>query len=129
MKTNSGIFESVLISLLLLDFLPPAFAEDIDLQVLASADLGSPIGQLRAVPVAIGEEHPHCVAVMYSEEAEVDPWEGMFFFPRHTLKLAVRPPRETSSGRRTWGRELFPAYGSAPCSPLISTRMALMKSG
>ena len=104
MKTNSGIFESVLIILLLLGFLPPAFAEDIDLQVLASADLGSPIGQLRAVPVAIGEEHPHCVAVMYSEEAEVDPWEGMFFFPRHTLKLAVL----TTSGNILWKKDLGP---------------------
>jgi len=77
-------------------------AQNIDLKMKASLNLGVEIGQLRAVTVKIGDKYPHAVAVMYSEEAEVDPWEGMFFFPKHTLKLAVW----NTSGEILWKKDL-----------------------
>lgn len=79
-------------------------AQEIDMRVTASLNLDVEIGQLRAVPVKIGDKYPHAVAMMYSEEAEVDPWEGMFFFPKHTLKLAVWD----ISGQLLWQKDLGP---------------------
>ncbi|HBH85490.1 MAG: hypothetical protein A2X05_17875 [Bacteroidetes bacterium GWE2_41_25] len=76
--------------------------QNYDLRPVVTLNIGSRIGQLRAVPVKIGDKHPYAVAFLYSEEAEVDPWEGMFFFPKHTLKLAVM----TTSGELLWRRDL-----------------------
>lgn len=76
--------------------------QDFDLRPIVAVNIGSGIGQLRAVPVKIGDRHPYAVAFMYSEEAEVDPWEGMFFFPKHTLKLAVI----TVEGELLWKKDL-----------------------
>ena len=99
---NVKIFKLISITIFLLGCFSTALSGDIDLQVHATIDLGCPIGQLRAVPVRIGAEYPHCVALMYSEESEVDPWEGMFFFPEYTLKLAV----VTTSGELLWKKDL-----------------------
>lgn len=79
-------------------------ASDYNLRPVLEYKLSDKIGQLRAVPVKISDKHPHAVAVMYSEEAEVDPWEGMFFFPKHTLKVAVI----TSDGELLWKKDLGP---------------------
>lgn len=79
------------------------YPQKYDLQVIAEVNLGIPIGQLRAVPVSLGKDQPEAIAVMYSEEAEVDPWEGMFFFPKHTLKLAVFT---TSDLKLLWKKDL-----------------------
>ena len=64
-------------------------AAPIDLAVLAEIDLGQPVAQFRAVPVELGARQPKAVAALYSSDAEIDPYIGMFFFPRSTLKLAV----------------------------------------
>ncbi len=102
MKTAAGLSRLFFITACILACPGNAFSREIDLKVHAEANLGCPIGQLRAVPVSIGAEYPHAVALLYSEESEVDPWEGMFFFPEHTLKLAVM----TSSGELLWKRDL-----------------------
>ena len=77
-------------------------AQEYSLKPVMEIRLSDKIGQLRAVPVKIGNKYPHAIAVMYSEEAEVDPWEGMFFFPKHSLKLAVL----TTSGKLLWKKDL-----------------------
>ncbi len=64
-------------------------AQKYDIQVKSEIDLGHEIGQFRAVPMTIGEDNPYAVAAMYSEDAEIDPNRGMFYFPEHTLKIAV----------------------------------------
>ncbi len=78
------------------------YTQQFDLQVTTEIDLGHTLGQLRAVPVSLGEDHPKAIAVMYSEDAEIDPYIGMFFFPRHTLKLMVFD----ENGRILWKRDL-----------------------
>jgi WD40 repeat protein len=78
------------------------FSQEYNIQPVMELKLAEKLGQLRAVPVKIGNEHPHAIAVMYSEEAEVDPWEGMFFFPKHTLKLSVL----TVDGELLWTKDL-----------------------
>lgn len=77
-------------------------AQEFVLKPVMEVKLSDKIGQLRAVPVKIGNKYPYAIAVMYSEEAEVDPWEGMFFFPKHSLKLAVL----TTSGKLLWKKDL-----------------------
>ncbi len=71
------------------------------LQTLAEIDLGSPIGNLRAVPVEPGDPS-QAVLLVYSACAEVDPFREMFFYPTDTLKLALCD----SAGRVLWRREL-----------------------
>lgn len=94
--------KKTIIFLILIQILPDVVAQDYNLQPVMELQLTEKIGQLRAVPVKIGDKYPHAIAVMYSEEAEVDPWEGMFFFPKHTLKVAVI----TSDGKLLWEKDL-----------------------
>ena len=70
MKNKDGLLRLLCITACILSFQATAFSKEIDLQVHAEINLGCPIGQLRAVPVRIGEEYPHAVALLYSEEAE-----------------------------------------------------------
>lgn len=89
--------------LLLLLCLPCiGLAQKYDLQPALELDLGHAIGQFRAVPVSLGEDQPKAIAAMYSEDAEIDPYIGMFFFPRHTLKVAVFD----DSGKMHWTKDL-----------------------
>ncbi len=76
----------------------------VDLAVLTELDLGQPIGQLRAVPVSLGEGRPNAIAALYGSDAEIDPYIGMFFFPKSTLKLVVFD----ETGRVHWNRDLGP---------------------
>ncbi len=99
---NPTTMKSTIIFSILFPLMLDVIARDYNLQPVMEFQLAEKIGQLRAVPVKIGEKYPHAMAVMYSEEAEVDPWEGMFFFPRHTLKIAV----VTSMGKLLWKKDL-----------------------
>jgi hypothetical protein len=76
----------------------------VDLAVLAEIDLGQPIGQLRAVPVELGPGKPKAVAALHAADAEIDPYIGMFFFPKSTLQLVVFD----ETGRVHWRRDLGP---------------------
>lgn len=77
-------------------------AQPYDLQVVTELDLGVPIGQLRAVPVNLGEDQPRAIAAMYSEDAEIDPYIGMFFFPKHTLKIVMFD----ENGKQLWKKDM-----------------------
>ncbi len=77
-------------------------AQDYDLQVITEVDLGHKLGQFRAVPISLGENRPKAIAAMYSEDAEIDPFIGMFFFPKHTLKVKVFDV----NGKTIWTRDL-----------------------
>ena len=95
-----------------------SLAREIDLAVLAEVDLGQPLGQLLAVPVKLGPGQPAGVVVLYGSDAEIDPYIGMFFFPKSTLKLVLFD----ENGRIHWKRDLGP--GMVPgiwFSPLYAT--------
>jgi hypothetical protein len=81
-----------------------ASAASIELAVLTELDLRQPIGQFRAVPVDLGAGQPPAVAALYGSDAEIDPYIGMFFFPKSTLKLVVFDV----TGRIRWTRDLGP---------------------
>ena len=75
----------------------------IDLQVYRELDLGQEIGQLRAVPVALGPGR-RGVLLVYAEDAEIDPYVRMFFFPKSTCKLRLLDER----GETLWVRDMGP---------------------
>lgn len=74
------------------------------------------IGRLRAVPVQL--ESRKAILLVYSEDGEVDPFEDMFFFPEHTLKLVL----VTEQGKEVWRKELnsgvIPGIWFCPVFPL-----------
>ena len=108
MQKNSGnYFDSLKpnrpILIVLLVFLAfYSHAQNYDLQVITEVDLGHKLGQFRAVPISLGNDQPKAIAAMYSEDAEIDPYIGMFFFPKHTLKVMVFDEH----GKIIWKRDL-----------------------
>ncbi len=89
-------------------------AQGYDLQVKARIDLGQRVEQFRAVPMAIGSEVPHAVVAMYSADAEIDPNLGMFFFPEHTLKLAVFDVGGKVLWKKDLGKGVIPGVWFSP---------------
>jgi len=78
-------------------------AQSFDIKAILEIDLGVPVGQLRAVPVNF-KDGSKAIAAMYSEDAEIDPYIGMFFFPKNTLKIILF----TENGSILWKRDLGP---------------------
>jgi hypothetical protein len=81
----------------------------IQLEPLLEFSLGSPIGQLRAMPVRPGDVAPRGVApraflLAYCADFDVDPYIEMFFYPTDTLKLVL----VTERGEELWRRDLGP---------------------
>jgi len=83
---------------------PPGTTRAVDLAVVLEVPLGHPIQQLRAVPVRTAKDRPRAILAVYCEDAEVDPYVEMFFFPRHTLKLMLF----SQQGEVLWKRDLGP---------------------
>jgi len=84
------------------------FAQKYDIQIKTEIDLEQKIEQFRAVPMTIGNEIPNAVVAMYSEDAEIDPNLGMFFFPEHTLKIAVFDVEGDILWKKDLGRGVIP---------------------
>ena len=59
------------------------------IETLLELSVGSPIGQLRAAPVRLGQGAPRAILAVYAADFDVDPWVEMFYFPSDTLKLAL----------------------------------------
>ena len=79
-----------------------AFTQNYNIQVKTEINLGHEIGQFRAVPLTIGKDIPNAFVAMYSEDAEIDPNLGMFFFPEHIFKIVVFDV----DGRILWKKDL-----------------------
>ena len=80
-------------------------AKRLRLEPRLELSLGSPVGQLRAAPVCLGEGGPRALLAVYCADFDVDPYVEMFFFPTDTLKLALF----TQAGQILWRRDLGPA--------------------
>jgi hypothetical protein len=77
---------------------------EFDLQSVLEVKLAEHIGQLRAVPVNLGEGRPRAILAVHCSDAEVDPYVEMFFFPKDTLKLTLF----NEKGEILWQRDLGP---------------------
>jgi hypothetical protein len=98
-----------LFTVLTVMFVCAVFAGDtIKLEKFLEYDLGHPIGQLRSVPIDLGENQSKGILLVYSEDAEIDPYIGMFFFPKSTTKLKLI----TEHGKELWTRDLGPGMVS-----------------
>ncbi|HEX6971623.1 MAG TPA: hypothetical protein VF234_05350, partial [Limnochordia bacterium] len=56
-------------------------ASAVALEPRLTLDLGSPLGQLRAVPVQLGPGRPRAFLAAYCADYDVDPYVEMFFYP------------------------------------------------
>ena len=81
---------------------------EFDLYKVMELSLDAPIGQLRAVPLRLGSHKPPAILVIYSEDAEIDPYIGMFFFPKGTTKLLLF----SGKGDVLWKKDLGPGMVS-----------------
>ena len=77
-------------------------AAEIDLRCVTQFSLGAPLGQLRVVPVALGQRKPQALLCVHSQDATVDPYQEMFFFPKDMLHLTAL----TLDGKVLWTRDL-----------------------
>ena len=79
-------------------------------------DLDTSIKQCRLTPVELGRGERGFVTV-FSKEKSVDPYEGNFFYPKDSPKIAVFD----ASGRELWRRELpytIPGVWFMPLLPM-----------
>lgn len=82
--------------------LPASEDVSIELECVLQLDLNQELGQLRAVPVSLGKNRTAGILVIYGEDAEIDPYIGMFFFPKSTLRMKLF----TADGKVLWSRDL-----------------------
>jgi hypothetical protein len=71
-----------------------------NLAPVLEVSVGTTLGQCRAAPVDLGDEGG--IFIAYCEDAEIDPYVEMFFFPEHRMKLMVL----TLEGEELWKTEL-----------------------
>jgi hypothetical protein len=92
----------LLLTFIQLFLCPHLSAQSYDIQVYSEFNVGTTLGQLRAVPVQLGKDQQPHILLVYGEDKSVDPFMGMFFFPTNTLKFAMY----TAQGERLWVKEL-----------------------
>lgn len=96
------MIEQIVVSLIVLSPHVCASAADYSVKEIRQFNVGTKLGQCRAAPVDLGDDDG--IFLAYCEEAEVDPYVEMFFFPKHRMKISVY----TRSGKEVWTRELGP---------------------
>jgi hypothetical protein len=84
---------------------------------LAAIDLQQPLGQLRAVPVQLRPGEPEALVLIYGADQDIDPFMGMFFFPKDTLKMALWVPGEGIRWKRELHRGVIPGVWFSPLIP------------
>jgi hypothetical protein len=72
-----------------------------DPYIALEIDLKTPTNFLRLAPVDLGQDEKGFV-ILFSEESNLDPWEGSFTFPKHTAWMTV----VTDKGKELWRKEL-----------------------
>lgn len=87
----------------------------IDLHNLVEHNVGTTLGQCRAAPVDLGETQG--IFLAYCEDAEIDPYVEMFFFPKHSLKLMVLAPDGTPLWKKELGPGVIPGIWFLPFFP------------
>jgi len=96
---------SILLLLILLaspDLASPDLASQAhDIQVIREFNVGSKIGQLRAVPVHLTGDRK-AILLAYSADKDIDPFIEMFYIPTDRLKFMM----VDLEGRQIWKKEL-----------------------
>jgi hypothetical protein len=85
------------------------------LEIVRELNVGSAIGQCRAVPVRLKPGGaPGAFLVVYGADFDVDPYVEMFFFPTDTLKMALFAADGALLWRRDLGRGVVPGLWFCP---------------
>lgn len=84
-----------------------------DIKCVQEFDLGIQLGQVRSVPVSLGELGK-AVLFVYSEEDCLDPWPEEFTFPTHTLKMALCSENGIMMWKRDLGKGALPGFWFTP---------------
>ncbi len=100
MPHRSMLTRTVWLLMLLCTSVAVDAATSFDLRSVLEMKIASSLGQCRAVPVNLGDKR--AIFVAYCEDAEIDPYVEMFFFPRHRMKIMVF----TLDGTEIWKKEL-----------------------
>jgi hypothetical protein len=88
-----------------------------DLRVVAEVSAGQPLGQCRVVPLTLGPGRPKALLAVFAEDAVVDPYEEMFFFPKDTLHLMAFTEKGETLWARDLGRGVVPGIWFCPVFP------------
>jgi hypothetical protein len=75
---------------------------DYNIQIVREFNIGEPIGKLRAVPVELGSGQGLGMLLVYSQDKEIDPYNEMFFFPKHRLTFSMY----NEAGKHLWKKSL-----------------------
>lgn len=86
----------------------------ISLASVLEVDVGSSIGQCRAMPVSLGSGKPEGILAVYGADFDVDPYVEMFFFPTDTLKMVLFDQEGKILWRRDLGRGVVPGIWFCP---------------
>jgi hypothetical protein len=121
MKISSKIFPMLVVVVCLLGRQAGAQktnqGHEFDLQSVLEVKLAEHIGQLRAVPVNLGQGRPRAILAVHCSDAEVDPYVEMFFFPKDTLKLTLFDEKGEILWRRDLGHGVVPGIWFTPVYP------------
>jgi hypothetical protein len=87
------------------------------LEAVLRLNAGSPIGQLRAIPVNLGPGRPRALLAVYAADFDVDPYVEMFFFPTDTLKMILFTVDGGVLWKRDLGKAVVPGMWFCPVYP------------
>lgn len=86
-----------------------------DLQPVLELKIASSLSQCRAVPVDLGDKQ--AIFLAYCEDAEIDPYVEMFFFPRHRMRMMVLATDGTEIWKKELGVGVIPGIWFTPFFP------------
>jgi hypothetical protein len=76
--------------------------DNYNIQIIREFNIGESIGKLRAVPVELGPGQGLGTLFVYSQDKEIDPYNEMFFFPKHRLIFSMY----NEAGKHLWKKSL-----------------------
>jgi len=88
-----------------------------DIKVITEFNVGEPIGKLRSVPVSLGKDVDPGILLVYSQDKEVDPFNEMFFFPKHCLVLAMYNALGVQLWKNVLSEGMIPGVWFCPVFP------------
>jgi hypothetical protein len=72
---------------------------------------------MRAVPIQVEPGAPEAILITYSADEDIDPFMGMFFFPKDTLKMVLWEPGRGVRWRREFHAGVIPGEWFCPVLP------------
>jgi hypothetical protein len=104
-------------------------AQNIQMEKIIELDVGQAIGQLRTMPVRLGEGKGKNFLAVYGEDFDVDPSVNMFYYPKDTLKMMVFNEQGEILWKRDLGKSVVPGIWFCPVFTFDLDKDGRMKFG